>query len=60
MDKLFFLLVIVVGLSSCAGTSYFQMYDLESEDLEFTDDGLHLNEYAYALWAELVKNLVNF
>ncbi|TVQ06675.1 MAG: hypothetical protein EA361_19325 [Bacteroidetes bacterium] len=27
---------------------------------EFTDDGLHLNEHSYAVWAELVKQLINF
>ncbi len=27
---------------------------------EFTDDGLHLNEQSYAVWADLVKQLVNF
>lgn len=66
MDKLFFLLVIVIGLSSCAGTTYFQMYDLESEDLEFTDDGLlYENEHlliGYNFWtyggngAFIIKN----
>ncbi len=27
---------------------------------EFTEDGLHLNENAYVLWAELIKLLLNF
>ncbi|TVQ49428.1 MAG: hypothetical protein EA362_04430 [Saprospirales bacterium] len=40
MNKLFFLLVIVISLSSCASSTYFQLHDLESEDLEFTDEGL--------------------